>query len=182
MNHPPPKIRALGAADAEAFSALRRELTAGHPVQMGISLDEESKRSLDSFRTQLSMALPNAVFGAFVDGQLAGTAAVSRSSPFAAAAHKMTLWAVFTSPGRQRRGIARQVVEHAVRHAFDNGIRRVNLTVYLPNEPALHLYRSLGFLECGREPDAVQLDGRYYHGLQMTLGRPDPDAPAYDYP
>jgi ribosomal protein S18 acetylase RimI-like enzyme len=182
VKHPPTKIRALDAADAQAFSALRREVTASHSVQMGISLDEERKRSIESFRTQLSMALPNAVFGAFVDGRLAGTAAVSRFSPFAAAAHKMTMWAVFTSPAHQRRGIARQVVEHAIRHAFDSGIRRINLTVYLPNDPALHLYRSLGFVECGREPEAVQLEGRYYHGVQMTLRRPDPDAPPYEYP
>jgi ribosomal protein S18 acetylase RimI-like enzyme len=179
---PATRIRALGAADAEAFSALRRAVTADHPVQMGISLEEEVKRPIESFRAQLSMALPNAVFGAFVDGRLAGTAAVSRFSPFEAAAHKMTMWAVFTSPGQQRRGIARQVVEHAIRHAFDSGIRRINLTVYLPNEPALHLYRSLGFVACGREPEAVQLAGRYHHGVQLTLRRADPDAPPYEYP
>ena len=183
MTPSPLEIRALGAADAELFSALRREVTAAHPVQMGISLEDEGRRSIESFRAQLSMGLPNAVFGGFVDGKLAGTAAVSRPSAFAAAAHKMTMWAVFTSPEYQRRGTGRRLVEHAIRHAFDNGIQRINLTVYLPNEPALHLYRSLGFVECGREPDAVQLEGRYYHGVQMTLQRgSDPDAPLYDYP
>src|SRR5688500_9769938 len=98
VTHAAAEIRALGAADAEAFSALRREVTAVHPVQMGISLEEELARPIASFRSQLSMALPNAVFGAFVDGELAATAAVSRFSGFAAGAHKMTMWAVFTSP------------------------------------------------------------------------------------
>lgn len=182
MTHEATAIRALAAADAEAFSALRREVTAVHPVQMGLSIEEELARPIETFRSQLSMALPNAVFGAFVGDELAATAAVSRFSPFVAAAHKMTMWAVFTSPRHQRRGLARQLVGHATRHAFANGIRRVNLTVYLPNEPALHLYRSLGFIECGREPEAVRLAGRYHHGVQMTLCAADADATAYEYP
>ena len=177
-----PRIRLLAAADAEAFSALRREVTAADPIPMGISLEEELARPLDGFRTQLSMALPNAVFGAFVGGELAATAAVSRFSSFQAAAHKMTMWAVFTSPRHRRQGLARQVVSHAIAHAFGNAIRRVNLTVILPNAPALHLYRSLGFVECGREPESVQLAGRYHHGVQLTLRTPDADAAAYDYP
>lgn len=176
------EIRPLSAADAEAFSALRREVTAAHPVQMGISLEEELTRPLDAFRSQLSMPLPNAVFGALVDGNLAATAAVSRFSPFAAAAHKMTMWAVFTSPLHRRQGLSRQVVGHAIAHAFTHGILRVNLTVYVPNEPALRLYRSLGFVECGREPEAVQIAGRYHHGVQLTLRRADADAASYEYP
>ncbi|MCD6079006.1 MAG: acetyltransferase [Ramlibacter sp.] len=175
-------IRPLRASDAEAFSALRRELCALHPVQMGISLEEELQRPIESFRSQLSMPVPNAVFGAFVDGELAATAAVSRSSAFLAAAHKMTMWAVFTSTRHRRRGLSRRLVEHAVAHAFANGIHRVNLTVYLPNDPALALYRSLGFVECGREPDAVQLGGRYYHGMQMTLCKAESADAAYEYP
>ncbi|MCD6076822.1 MAG: Acetyltransferase domain, partial [Ramlibacter sp.] len=56
------------------------------------------------------------------------------------------------------------------------------LTVNLPNDPALGLYRSLGFVECGREPDAVQLGGRYYHGTQMTLCKAESADAAYEYP
>lgn len=37
--------------------------------------------------------------------------------------------------------------------------------------PALALYRSFGFVPCGSEPEAVQLDGRFFDGVHMTLAR-----------
>ncbi len=58
-------------------------------------------------------------------------------------------------------------------HAFSNGVRRVNLLVYVPNEPALSLYRSLGFKVCGTEPEAVCLQGSYYDGIHMSLAKND---------
>jgi RimJ/RimL family protein N-acetyltransferase len=163
------KIRRLGADDAEAFSALRREVTRDNPVPMGLAFDEELTRTLDGFRAQLSSPLPNAVFGSFVEGELAGTAAVSRAGPFPSSHHKMVMWGVFTSPRYRRRGLSRQVVEAALQHAFDNGVRRVNLQVYVPNEPAITLYKAIGFVEYGIESEAVCLDGQYHDGVHMTL-------------
>ena len=40
-------IRQLSAADAEAFSALRREVVAVNPLGMGLTLDEELTRPID---------------------------------------------------------------------------------------------------------------------------------------
>jgi len=174
-----PEIRRLTADDAEAFSALRRAVTEVNPVQMGPSLEDERSRPMDGFRAQPSSALPNAVFGAFVDGVLAATAAVSRTGQFPSTAHKMVMWGVFTHPALRRQGLSRAVVEAALRHAFASGIRRVNLLVYGPNEPALGLYRSLGFVECGTEPEAVHLNNTYFDGVHMMLKhfKPAPPSP-----
>ncbi len=163
------QVRQLNADDAEDFSALRRAVTAENPVQMGLSLEEEHSRPLDSFRAQLSAELPNAVYGAFFDGQLVATAAVSRTGQFPSSSHKMVMWGVFTHPAFRRQGFSRSVVEAALRHAFASGIRRVNLLVYVPNEPALQLYRSLRFIECGTEAEAICLNNIYFDGLHMTL-------------
>lgn len=163
------KIRRLEAGDAEAFSALRREVTRENPVPMGLTFEEELTRTLDGFRAQLSSPLPNAVFGGFVDGELAATAAVSRAGQFPSSHHKMVMWGVFTSPRHRRHGLGRQVVDAALQHAFDNGVHRVNLQVYVPNEPAMVLYKSIGFVEYGVESEAVRLDGHYRDGVHMTL-------------
>lgn len=165
----PAEIRRLGADDAEAFSTLRRELTRDNPVPMGLSYEEEITRTLDGFRAQLSSAPPNAVFGAFVADELVATAGISRVWQFASSHHKMVMWGVFTSPRFRRRGLSRDVVNRALRHAFSTGVRRVNLQVYVPNEAAVTLYRSIGFTEFGTEVEAVHLDGRYYDGLHMTI-------------
>jgi len=163
------EIRCLSADDAEIFSALRRAVTEVNPVQMGLSLEEELSRPMDGFRAQLSAAPPNAVFGAFVDGVLAATAAVSRTGLFPSTAHKMMMWGVFTHPAFRRQGLSRAVVEAALQHAFASGIRRVNLMVYVPNDSAQRMYRSLGFVECGTEPEAIHLNNRYYGGIHMSL-------------
>ena len=162
-------IRRLTADDAAAFSALRREITRENPVPMGLTFEEELTRTLDGFRAQLSSPLPNVVFGSFVEGELVATAAVSRASQFPSSHHKMVMWGVFTSHRHRRRGLSRQVVNTALQHAFDNGVHRVNLQVYLPNEPATTLYKAIGFVEYGMESEAVCLDGLYYDGVHMTL-------------
>lgn len=165
----PPALRQLGAADAEAFSALRREVTADNPVPMGLTLDEELTRPLEGFRDQLSYPEPNAAFGAFVGPELVGSAAVAWPSKFPSSRHKVTLWGTFVSPRYRRRGLARALVAKAIAHAKANGVRRINLTVFVPNEPAVCLYRSLGFVACGAEPEAVQIAGAYYDGQFMSL-------------
>jgi GNAT superfamily N-acetyltransferase len=162
-------IRRLCADDAESFARLRRSVTAADPVGMGLSMEDELARPIEGFRAQLGSPLPDAVFGAFVNGELAATAAVARTSRFASAAHKMVMWGVFTTPALRRCGLSRAVVERAIEHAGDNGARRVNLLVYVPNEPAISLYGSLGFVECGTEPEAVLLDGVFFDGVHMTL-------------
>lgn len=53
-----PMIRALGASDAAAFSSLRRELTAHNPIPMGLTMEEELGRTLESFAEQLSYPAP----------------------------------------------------------------------------------------------------------------------------
>lgn len=181
MNHTAQslKVRPLGADDAAAFSALRREVTRDNPVPMGLTFEEELTRTLEGFRAQLSAPVPNAVFGCFIQGELAATAAVSRAGQFPSSHHKMVMWGVFTSPRHRRQGLGRQVVETALQHAFDNGVHRVHLQVYLPNEPAIVLYKSLGFVEYGVEPEAVCLDGKYHNGVHMTLVKGRHDKPLH---
>ena len=60
-------------------------------------------------------------------------------------------------------------MKRAIEHATDQGVQRVNLTVYLPDKAAVGLYASLGFESYGVEPDAVYLNERYHAAQHMTL-------------
>ncbi len=162
-------IHCISANDAEAFSALRREVTRENPIAMGLTYEEELTRTLDGFQAQLSFSQPNIMFGSFIEGELVATAAVGLTSRFPSSRHKMLMWGVFTSPRYRRRGLSRQVVESAIQHAFSNGVHRINLQVYVPNEPAIALYKSVGFVECGVEPEAIYINDRYHDGVHMTL-------------
>ncbi len=165
------ETRQLSAADAEAFSRLRREVTASDPVAMGLTLEEELTRPIEKFREQLSFAEPNAVFGAFVDGELVGTAAVAWPSRLPSSRHKVNLWGVFVSPRVRGHGIARALVTRALDHADANDVRRVNLMVFVPNVPAVQLYESLGFRHYGTEPQSIRIAGSYHDGYLMSRCR-----------
>jgi ribosomal-protein-alanine N-acetyltransferase len=52
----------------------------------------------------------------------------------------------------QRQGIGRRLMQSACRILRERGATRLILEVAADNRPALSLYRTLGFLECGRRP------------------------------
>ncbi len=109
----PVSVRRLTKADAERFAALRREVTADNPIPMGLSLEEELGRPMEGFRAQLSYPEPNAAFGAFLEDELVGSAAVAWPSKLPSSRHKVNLWGVFVAPGSRARGIGRALVQRA---------------------------------------------------------------------
>lgn len=169
--HPTLSVRELTARDAEAFAGLRRAVVAGSPVQMGLSLEEELQRPLDEFREQLSAPAPGAVFGAFQGQLLVATAGIAQPTTRPSGAHKAVLWGVLTAPSHRRQSLARRLSELAIERAFSTWAERVYLYVFLPNEPAIRLYASLGFTATGREPGVLHLGGVYHDIQSMSRGR-----------
>jgi [ribosomal protein S18]-alanine N-acetyltransferase len=53
-------------------------------------------------------------------------------------------------PAERRRGVGRALVEHGLEQLRQVGVRTCHLEVRLDNEPAIALYRSLGFRPAGR--------------------------------
>jgi RimJ/RimL family protein N-acetyltransferase len=81
---------------------------------------------------------------------------------------KLRFGGVFVSPRYRRKGLGRSVVQRAIEHAESAGVRRINLTVYVPNPAAVKLYESLRYEHCGIEPEAIRLEGAYFDGCQMS--------------
>jgi ribosomal protein S18 acetylase RimI-like enzyme len=50
-----------------------------------------------------------------------------------------------------------------------NGLEQVKLTVNPTQEPAVHLYSSLGFQKFGREQNAFKIGERYFDEDYMVL-------------
>lgn len=70
-------------------------------------------------------------------------------------------------------GIGRALAIKTIQAARDAGMERVELEVFASNEPAIALYRSLGFVEEGRKLRARKLDGKYDDNICMAvLGEP----------
>lgn len=56
---------------------------------------------------------------------------------------------VAVAPQKQNKGIGRKMMKHLLSQAQSRGISRIILEVRISNKNAIHLYNSLGFLNCG---------------------------------
>jgi RimJ/RimL family protein N-acetyltransferase len=74
------------------------------------------------------------------------------------------------------RGLGRRLAVETIRAAQRDGIERIELDVFASNEPAIALYRALGFSTEGVKRRARKLDGRYDDNVFMALVADAPDA------
>ena len=77
----------------------------------------------------------------------------------------------------RRRGIGVALMSEAMKWAQGAGVVKLELTVFPHNEPAIALYRKLGFREEGLIRRRYFIDGRYIDAMVMGL---DLDTPAAD--
>jgi [ribosomal protein S18]-alanine N-acetyltransferase len=56
----------------------------------------------------------------------------------------------------RRKGVAKELLSHGIKHAFDNGVTTISLEVRISNSAAIRLYESAGFQIRGRREDYYQ--------------------------
>ncbi|MGD9905420.1 MAG: N-acetyltransferase family protein [Vicinamibacterales bacterium] len=170
-------IRALDGADAEGFRTIRLAALLDTPSAFGASHHEEIGQPLAWFAARL--AAPDSVmFGAFVDGALAGIAGVVRE-PAAKERHRAAIRSMFVAPAYRGRGLAAALLARALEAADAMpGVWQVVLTVTRGNTPAVRLYEAHGFTAYGVLPASLHVDGRYYDDVLMIRVRRDARAPA----
>ncbi|WP_370630036.1 GNAT family N-acetyltransferase [Fictibacillus sp. 18YEL24] len=79
-------------------------------------------------------------------------------------------FAMTVLPQYRNLGVGRALVETMISWARNNEtIEKVCLEVMEDNHGAIHLYKSLNFIEEGRKTRAVKIDGGYQDLIQMAL-------------
>ena len=74
----------------------------------------------------------------------------------------------FYDPGKLGKGLGKEAVRLALAHAFRTlELRRVILRVVAYNERAIRCYRACGFVETGRDSNAVSIDGQLHDDVWM---------------
>jgi len=157
-------IRVLGAADAQAYQALRLRGLRESPTAFSSSYEEEVGRTDAEIVARATPAADGTrcVFGAFVDGSLGGVAGFIRPLR-PKLLHTSELVGMYVAPEQRRRRLGRALVDAVVAHARgQNGVEQIKLGVNATNEPAKGLYRACGFVRYGVEPKAIRVDGVYY--------------------
>lgn len=72
----------------------------------------------------------------------------------------------------RHRGVGTLLVDHVVKWAVAQGIRRIEIEVFATNKAAIGLYEKFGFLCEGQKVDAVEVDGAYVDVVIMAKHLP----------
>jgi len=164
MSPSPIQIRQLSPADAASFSELRLEGLRLNPEAFGSTYDFEKDQPLDRYTGWLTNS---AVFGAYQNSHLIGTASFTQLSGLKDS-HKGLLRAMYVRPAARRSGAGRQLVQAIIDHARPK-VEQLQLAVVSTNQPAIHLYQSLGFQQYGLEKNALKHNGQYSDEILMSL-------------
>lgn len=161
-------IRALTPADSLAFQALRLRGLQECPEAFASSHEEEVGTPISEIERRLQPKTDSAIFGAFQESGLCALVGLQREG-MAKLAHKSFVWGVYVAPEARGRGVGAQIMRHALSYAATVlGTRQVNLGVNTRNTAAVALYRSLGFIEYGLEPDYLLVNGVAHDEYQMV--------------
>ena len=109
----------------------------------------------------------HAQYVAEVDGQLVGWADVSPGERDST--RHMGRIGMGIIDGFRGRGIGRRLLEAVIEHCWRVGLVRIELEVFVDNEPAIALYKKLGFQYEGRLRKARLIDGEYRDVFHMAL-------------
>lgn len=161
-------IRPLTPDDAAIYHAICLEALSAEAASFATTLEEQAARSLEQVAKTLS---ETTVFGAFIDGELVGTAGYARNAPVKEA-HKGVVWGMYLRPSARGGGLAGALLDAVIDYARGR-VEQLTLIVVSDNMPAVRLYESRGFVRWGLEPRALKLaDGRYtvdgYYWLPLT--------------
>lgn len=172
--------RLLNPDDADAYLAFRRAALIESPWAFMSSPDDDHARSLEALRANLRES-ENIIVAMMRDddaddaveavgaGRILAAAGVLRERKIKAR-HRAFIWGVYCVPAARGNGYGRAVVHRAIEVAKSwPGVERITLSVSVHHPAAIGLYRSLGFEEWGREPDALRVDGRSYDEIHMFL-------------
>ena len=152
-------IRILDSQNAERFQELRLHGLRTAPEAFGSSYEEEADLAIEEVRRRLDDR-PNAVFGAFADGELIGMAGFAGNTKVKQR-HKGLLWGVYVDPRWRGHQLGKRLTQAVIDHARLH-VDTLHATVMASNISARTLYLSLGFTVFGIEEDALRIDGRSY--------------------
>jgi ribosomal protein S18 acetylase RimI-like enzyme len=167
------RIRRLTAADARAYQAIRGEALEQAPLAFSASPEDDLARSAE-FVVRSLADQSQAVFAAFAP-DIAGMVGAYRDRHLKAA-HKCHLFGLYVAPAWRSAGVGRRLVEEAVAFARTlSGVTQVHAGVTDRAPEAAALYRDLGFLAWGVEPEALRLGSEVVAEahLVLALGQPE---------
>ena len=164
-------VRQLRRPDAGAYQSLRLRALRENPEAFSASYADEVNRSIDEVAARVEPAKDGSVrmFGAFENDELAGFVAVLHPQR-AKLRHVVELAGMYVAPEYRRRGFGAALLRATISHVRSlDGVRLIRLGVNDHNISAKALYQSVGFENCGIEPEVLNIDGTFHDEARYIL-------------
>jgi GNAT superfamily N-acetyltransferase len=163
------QIRPLNPEDAQAYQALRLRSLHEHPEAFGSDYEDECMMPLETVAERLQHTPNRIMFGALVDGKLAGMIHLGRSTG-RKTRHRAGLGAMYVAPEFRGRGIGAALLAEAIRHARTlPDLEELILAVTVGNETARSLYTKAGFAFSHVEKRYIKVEAQYFDIEWMTM-------------
>jgi RimJ/RimL family protein N-acetyltransferase len=151
-------------ADADALFSLGREIAAEPELWLTYERRvSDERRNLKNVRRDPNVA----IFVAETPAGIIGRLSIARDSSYVSQ-HVAEL-GLMVSAGARRQGVGTALMEDALKWARSSGITKVELHVFPHNEPAIALYRKLGFEEEGRRHRQYLIGGDHVDAILMAI-------------
>ncbi len=134
-----------------------------YPDENSLSIEQER-----DFLIEKEKSMNEIEIGAFVDGHLTGTAGIEAVGSNEKVKHRAEV-GVNIEKAYWRKGIGRALIEACIECARQAGYTQLELDVVSTNLGAVGLYKSVGFVEYGRNPKGFQ--SRYEGWQELILMR-----------
>jgi RimJ/RimL family protein N-acetyltransferase len=158
------RVRPAVPADADALVSLGRAVASEEELWLTYDRSRsDERRNLRSVRRDPNIA----IFVAETAEGIAGRLSIARDRhPYSPHVAEVGL---MVAENQRRRGIGSALMEEALSWARQAGITKVELEVFPHNEPAIALYRKLGFEEEGRRRRRYRIGGRHVDAVLMSI-------------
>ena len=164
------EIRLFTEQDAQALWNLRLLALESDPWSFVESSEELREISIDEHASRLGANnAANFIVGAFEQQTALGMTGFYQEKPIKRR-HKGWIWGVFVKPAARGRGVARSLMEEAIKRAKTiDGLEMILLTVSVDQPAPRKLYESLGFRSIGVEPKGIKIGTEHHDEEHMVL-------------
>lgn len=142
-------IRKLLESEVELYRELRLLSLTTDPDYFHLKLSEAMEKSTNFFLEEMTDPEFGCI-GAFTGGSLTGMLTLKRIDLSSG-----QFFSLYVRPQNRGEGLGSALVHHYLYSAKDAGLSRIILSVMRQN-PALHLYETLGFKESGVVPGSLE--------------------------
>lgn len=173
------RVSILTAADVVTYRALMLEAYEQAPDAFTTTAAEREAEPESWWVKRIGSAEGLATsFGAWNGSSLVGTVALEFSAK-PKTRHSASVLGMYVQPQERGKAVGLALLNAAIAAASARPeILRLALTLTEGNAPALHLYRSVGFVEWGTQPEAIRTSSGLKGKVHMTLALSQPHAAA----